>query len=37
MTFDDVADLVFVEITQLDAALEADPDFFYIVLKTAQR
>src|SRR2546421_12551668 len=36
VALDDVAHLIFAEIPQLDAALEADPDFFHVVLETAQ-
>ena len=37
VALDDVADLIFVEVAELDAALEADADFLHIVLETAQR
>src|SRR3954447_406670 len=37
VALDDVAHLVFAEISQLDAALEADAHFFHVVLETAER
>src|ERR1051325_6527971 len=37
IALDDVAHLIFGEISQLDAALKADPDFFHVVLATAER
>src|SRR5438309_3004505 len=37
VALDDVADLVFVEIAELDTALETDTDFLHVVLETAQR
>ena len=37
IALDDVAGLVFVEIAELDAALEAVADFLHVVLETAQR
>ena len=36
IALDDVADLIFVEVAQLDAALEADAHFLHVVLETAQ-
>src|SRR5713226_6121089 len=36
IALDDVAYLIFVEVAQLDAALEADANFFHVVLETAQ-
>src|SRR5437588_2076743 len=37
VALDDVAHLIFAEISQLDAALQADPDFFHVVLETPER
>jgi hypothetical protein len=37
VTLDNVADLIFAEVAQLDAALEADAHLFHVVLETAQR
>ena len=36
IALDDVADLIFVEVAELDAALQADAHFLHIVLETAQ-
>ena len=36
IALDDVADLIFAEVAELDAALEADADFLHVVLETAQ-
>src|SRR3954468_14302095 len=36
VALDNVGHLIFAEISQLDAALETDPDFFHVVLETAQ-
>src|SRR6478735_5116213 len=37
VALDNVAHLIFAEVSQLDAALEPDPDFFHVVLEPAQR
>ena len=37
IALDDVAHLIFVEVAELDAALETDAHFFHVVLETAQR
>src|SRR5256714_15411955 len=37
IALDDVAHLIFAEISQLDAAFETNPDFFHVVLETAKR
>ena len=37
VALDDVADLIFAEIAQLDAALQTGADFLHVVLETAQR
>ena len=36
VALDDVADLIFAEIAELDAAFEPDADFLHVVLETAQ-
>ena len=37
IALDNVAHLIFVEVAELDAALETDADLFHVVLKTPQR
>jgi hypothetical protein len=37
IALDDVADVIFAEIAELNAAFQAGADFFHIVLKTAER
>ena len=37
VALDDVADVIFAEIAELDAAFQTGADFFHVVLETAQR
>ena len=36
VALDDVADLIFAEVAQLDTAFESNPHFLHVILETAQ-